>query len=63
MNTKLIFTKETGDYIILDNKIIRKENEELITMPCWYLKTPTKAKDHFRKENFSCKFGYSSNFV
>ena len=57
MNTKLIFVKETGDYIILDNKIIRKETGELITMPCWYLKTPTKAKDHFLKENFSCHFG------
>ena len=57
MNTKLIFVKETGDYIILDRKIVRKENDEMINMPCWYLKNPTKSKDHFRKENFTCKFG------
>ncbi len=51
MNNRLIFVKETGDYIILDKKIIRKANEELITMPCWYLKNATKARDHFQKEN------------
>ena len=53
MNNRVIFVKETGDYIILDKKIVRKENEELITVPCWYLKTATKAKDHFVKEKFS----------
>lgn len=53
MNNRIIFVKETGDYIILDKKIIRKKNEELITMPCWYLKNATKAKDHFQKEIFS----------
>ncbi len=52
MNNRVIFVKETGDYILLDKKIIRKENEELITMPCWYLKTATKTKDHFLKEKF-----------
>jgi len=50
MNNRLIFVKETGDFIILDKKIIRKENEELITMPCWYLKTTNKARDHFSDE-------------
>ncbi len=53
MNNRVIFVKETGDYIILDKKIIRKKNEELITMPCWYLKNATKTKDHFVKEKFS----------
>jgi hypothetical protein len=53
MNNRVIFVKETGDYIILDKKIIRKDNEELITMPCWFLKTATKTKDHFLKEKFS----------
>jgi len=53
MNNRIIFVKETGEYIILDKKIIRKKNEELITMPCWYLKNTTKAKDHFQKELFS----------
>ncbi len=52
MNNRIIFCKETGDYIILDKKIIRKENEELITMPCWYLKNATKTKDHFVDEKF-----------
>ena len=53
MNNRVIFVKETGDYIILDKKIIRKDNDELISMPCWYLKTATKTKDHFLKEKFS----------
>lgn len=53
MNNRVIFVKETGDYILLDKKIIRKENEELITMPCWFLKNATKTKDHFTKEKFS----------
>jgi len=52
MNNRVIFVKETGDYIILDKKIVRKENDELITMPCWYLKGATKTKDHFVKEKF-----------
>jgi len=50
MNNRIIFVKETGDFIILDKKIIRKQNEELITMPCWYLKTTNKARDHFSDE-------------
>ena len=50
---RLIFVKETGDYILLDKKIIRKDNGELIKKDCWYLKTPSKAKDHFIKEKFS----------
>ena len=53
LNNRLIFVKETGDYILLDKKIIRKDNGELIKKDCWYLKTPSKAKDHFIKEKFS----------
>ena len=53
MNERLIFTKETGDYIVLDKKIVRKDNDDLITKPCWYLKAPAKAKDHFVKEKFT----------
>ena len=53
MNNRVIFVKETGDYIIQDKKIIRKDNDELITMPCWFLKNATKTKDHFLKEKFS----------
>ncbi len=50
MNNRVIFVKETGDYIILDKKIIRKDNDELITMPCWFLKNATKTREHFSKE-------------
>jgi len=53
LNNRLIFVKETGDYILLDKKIIRKENEDLVSMPCWYLKGTSKTKDHFIKEKFS----------
>jgi len=53
LNNRLIFVKETGDYILLDKKIIRKDNGELIKKDCWYLKTATKTKDHFAKEKFS----------
>lgn len=50
MNNRLIFVKETGNYIILDKKIVRKDNGDLISKPCWYLKNQTGAKDHFVKE-------------
>ena len=52
MNNRLIFVKETGDYIILDKQEIN-ENDEIIIKPCWYLKSPTKAKDHYNKEKFT----------
>ena len=50
MNNRLIFVKETGNYIILDKKIVRKDNGDLISKPCWFLKNQTGAKDHFVKE-------------
>ncbi len=53
MNERLIFVKETGDYIILDKKPVLLEDGTNIMKPCWYLKTPSKAKDHFNKEKFS----------
>ncbi len=53
MNERLIFVKETGDYIILDKKPVTLEDGTNIMKPCWYLKTPSKAKDHFNKEKFS----------
>jgi len=57
MNNRLIFVKETGDYIILDKKLIRQKCGSYITKDCWYLKSPNKARDHFKKEifNFSYK--------
>lgn len=53
MNERLIFVKETGDYIILDKKPVQLDDGTNILKPCWYLKTPSKAKDHFNKEKFS----------
>lgn len=52
MNNRMIFVKETGDYIILDTQEIH-ENGEIIRKKCWYLKSPTKAKDHYLKEKFT----------
>ena len=61
MNERIIFVKETGEYIILDKKIIIKENTltKKTTKKldnCWYLKNPTKAKDQFQKEIFSVSY-------
>jgi hypothetical protein len=53
LNTKLMFVKATGDFIILDNKQSTKENGEVVNKECWILKTTTKVKDHFSKENFT----------
>ena len=53
MNTQMIFCRETGDYIIMDKKIVVKEDGTEKWDKCWYLKGPTKAKDHFQKEIFT----------
>ena len=53
MNNRLVFIKETGEYIILDRKLVRKENGEMINTKCWFLKGPTKAKDGYLKEKFT----------
>ena len=53
LNKKLIFVKETGDFIILDQKQVTKENGEVENKDCWFLKTTNKVKDHFSKENFT----------
>lgn len=50
MNNRIIFVKESGEFIILDKKQVRKENDEIISMPCWYLKNTNKARDHFSDE-------------
>lgn len=52
MNKRLIFVKETGDYVLLDKKLISKEDGSQNYMPCWYLKNTAKTRDHFAKENF-----------
>ena len=61
MNEKLIFVKETGEYIILDKKIIVKTDTRTGVVSqkldkCWYLKNTTKASDHYKKELFSISY-------
>lgn len=53
LNTKLIFIKETGDFIILDKKQVKREDGTNELRDCWFLKTTYKVKDHFSKENFT----------
>ena len=61
MNKKLIFIKETGDFIILDKKLHRKEDETVIEVPCWYLHTTAKVITHYKKENFVYHFEIEIN--
>ena len=61
MNKKLIFIKETGDFIILDKKLHRKEDESIINVPCWYLHTTAKVITHYKKENFTYNFEIEIN--
>ena len=61
MNEKLIFIKETGDFIILDKKLHRKEDESVIEVPCWYLHTTAKVITHYKKENFVYHFEIEIN--
>ncbi len=56
LNNRLIFVKETGDFIILDKKQRLKEDGEIESRDCWFLKTTNKVKDHFAKENFTYYF-------
>ena len=61
MNEGLIFVKETGEYIILDKKIIVKTDTRsgVISQKldkCWYLKNTTKASDHYKKELFNISY-------
>ena len=62
LNNRLIFIRSTGEYIILDKKIITKYQRDDITIdeqfnvPWWYCKNSTKTKDHFLNEKFSYTF-------
>tara|TARA_R110000787_G_scaffold116663_1_gene226965 strand:- start:8224 stop:10995 length:2772 start_codon:yes stop_codon:yes gene_type:complete len=61
MNDSLIFVKETGEYIILDKKIIVKTDTKSGVVSqkldkCWYLKNTTKASDHYKKELFNITY-------
>tara|TARA_R100000951_G_scaffold97173_1_gene86763 strand:- start:53 stop:2692 length:2640 start_codon:yes stop_codon:yes gene_type:complete len=62
LNNRLIFIRSSGEYIILDKKIITKYQRDDITIdeqfniPSWYCKNATKTKDHFLNEKFSYTF-------
>ena len=48
LNEELIFVKETGEYIILD------QNKD--GTPCWFLKGVQKVSDHYNKYSFKDPF-------
>ena len=52
INQRIIYVKETGEYIVKDKKLITKEDQSKIFVDCWYLKIHTKTKEQFRKEKF-----------
>ena len=52
INQRIIYVKETGEYIIKDKKLVHKEDESNIYVDCWYLKVHTKTKEQFKKEKF-----------
>jgi hypothetical protein len=66
LNNRLIFIRSSGEYIILDKKIITKYQRDDITIdeqfniPSWYCKNATKTKDHFLNEKFSYTFDVSN---
>ncbi len=53
MNNRIIFVKETGEFIILDKKLIINSEGVHLYKPCWYLKNTTKAREFFAKEKFT----------
>jgi hypothetical protein len=52
MNNRIIFVKETGEFIILDKQLIINSDGVHNYKPCWYLKNTTKAREFFQKEKF-----------
>jgi hypothetical protein len=53
MNERLIYVRETGEFIHLGTKLTIKEDGEKLESPCWYLKKKMTTADDFIKENFS----------
>ena len=53
MNERLIYVRETGEFIHLGRKLTIKEDGEKIEGPCWYLKKKMTTADDFIKENFT----------
>ena len=53
MNERLIYVRETGEFIHLGRKLTIKEDGEKVEGPCWYLKKKMTTADDFIKENFT----------
>jgi hypothetical protein len=53
MNERLIYVRETGEFIHLGKKLTIKEDGEKVESPCWYLKKKMTTADDFIKENFT----------
>ena len=52
INERLIYVRETGEFIHLSTKLTVKEDGEKVETPCWYLKKKLTTADDFVKENF-----------
>jgi hypothetical protein len=53
INERLIYVRETGEFIHLGKKLTVKEDGEKVETPCWYLKKKMTTADDFIKENFT----------
>lgn len=53
INERLIYVKETGEFIHLSTKLVIKDNGEKSEVPCWYLKKKTTSQDEYSKYIFS----------
>ncbi len=53
MNKRIIYVKETGEFIHQSSKFTIKDDGSKIEVPCWYLKKKMTTADDFIKENFT----------
>ena len=52
INERLIYVRETGEFIHLSTKLTIKEDGSKVETPCWYLKKKMTTADDFIKEDF-----------
>lgn len=52
INQRLIYVRETGEFIHLSTKLTIKEDGSKMETPCWYLKKKMTTADDFIKEDF-----------
>jgi len=52
INERLIYVRETGEFIHLGTKLTIKDDGQKVETPCWYLKKKMTTSDDFIKENF-----------